>query len=184
MDDKDGLTAWAAIRLLFPEPKPGEPGFDGGFYDYSDLGLADVLWPGYAILDFRTLLQESSWSAMGRRVPVDPPAGRERIQPDLWDFLDIDLDNNSASGGGLEYAGLLFFEAKPEAKKTIKAENGCREWLIEVMQGERKLERQLWGEAEERFPGLSDKAFKRAFREAKGEPTTHESWRKRGPIKS
>ncbi len=119
MDTKDGLTAWQALRQLFPEPGPGEPGFFSDLYDHHD--LEDVLWPGYAITDFRTLLRGGAWFARGRRVPVDPSAGRERIQPDLWDILDIDPDKNSASGGGLEYAGMRFFEKK-KAGKSVRRE--------------------------------------------------------------
>ncbi len=116
MDTKDGLTAWDAIELLFLEPEPEpEPKaksenmiksdqelWSGGTTwvddEYGKRLFLEGLRPSLGSR-FRDLLQEASWYATGRRVPVDPTASRERIKPDLWEFLDIDLNDNTASGG-------------------------------------------------------------------------------------
>ena len=41
--------------------------------------------------------------------------GHEELQPDLWKFLDLDLDGNAASGGDLEYIDLRFYETSKVA---------------------------------------------------------------------
>ncbi len=194
LDTKDGLTAWAALQVLGPVPersdsssklskfkpevRPAPRTWVDAMHDYN------LLWT-LRVSRFTDLLRKGSWHAKGFRAPVEPTARRERIPPEKWEILSIDLDDNSASGGGIEYVGLRFFEAKPGAKKTKKAENQCCEWLVEVMKAKRrKVLSQLKEEAGQKIPGLSDKAFKRAWKFAKDQPTTHESWQPRGPIPS
>ena len=194
MGTKDGLTAWEVIWLLFPESEYGSnqsalalwPGGVAWIDDkYYNKNSGEIVWPGSVMLLFLDLLREGLWYATGRLVPVDPSKGREHLQLDLWDILGIDLDDNTASGGGLEYVGLRFYETKPKAKKTKRAETQCREWLIELMKAERKTTMsQILEEANEKIPGLSDNAFGRAWKFAKDQPTTHKSWQSRGPIKS
>ena len=130
MDTKDGLTAWEALELLFPEPEP-EPEAKSETMIKSDLELwsGGTTWvdaeyderlgfrPNLNVPSFLDLLQEGSWYGTGFRVPVDPTLPRERIKPDLWDILGIDPDNNTASGGGLEYSGLRFYEESPRKRK-------------------------------------------------------------------
>ena len=125
MGTKDGLTAWEVIWLLFPESEYGSnqsalalwPGGVAWIDDkYYNKNSGEIVWPGSVMLLFLDLLREGLWYATGRLVPVDPSKGRERLQPDLWNILGIDLDNNTASGGGLEYTGLQFFEKRKVGK--------------------------------------------------------------------
>ena len=90
----DGLTAWKAIGLLFPETER----------------LAG--YPYEALYSFIGLLREDSWYATGYRVSSVKP---ERILCDLWDILEIHLDSNTASSRVLEYEGLRFFAADAPA---------------------------------------------------------------------
>ena len=90
MGTKDGLTAWKAIELLFPETE------------------RSAVYPWAALYSFIGLLREDSWYATGYRVSSVKP---ERISCDLWDILEIDLDSNTASSRVLEYEGLRFYEA-------------------------------------------------------------------------
>ena len=117
MATKDGLTAWEAIERLFPEPEP-EPELERSGLLKSDLELWSGgttwvdrgMWWINAVSSFQDLLREGSWYAKGARVPVDPTPRLVHIQPSLWDILGLDPDNDTASGGGLEYAGLRFYE--------------------------------------------------------------------------
>ena len=159
MDTKDGLTAWEAIQLLFPEPEPEpeaksetmikpdlEP-WSGGTtwvdHEYDErlresLGPGSAVWPWPAVLSFQGLLLEGSWYGKGFRVPVDPTAGRERIQADLFDILSIDLDDNAAAGGGLEYEGLRFFAADAPAG-SFATKTDLRRAYDRRVESERKL---------------------------------------------
>ncbi|MBF0131160.1 MAG: hypothetical protein HQL75_01060 [Magnetococcales bacterium] len=50
---------------------------------------------------------------------------REPIKPHLWEFLVIDYDKNSASGGGISYNGLRFLvrrELTPDEREEIDQE--------------------------------------------------------------
>ncbi len=73
------------------------------------------------------------------------------------------------------------------AVSLISAETQCRRWLIEELKAPRTKTKVDWqGEVldEEKFPGLSGRAFLRAWANAMKEPTTHHSWHKPGPVGS
>ena len=114
--NKDGLTAWEAIRLWFPEPErdPLKP-FPGGlaYYDMEcDPRLRpEVLW----LVDW---LSDEACYAMGLRTPVEPSKQPEHIPAHLWDILALDPDANTASGGGLEYVRVRFYEGEYERRLT------------------------------------------------------------------
>ena len=68
--------------------------------------------------------------------------------------------------------------------KGALAETQCRKWLFEEMKAPKSKKKTDY-EAEalnERFEGLAGIAFLRAWAAALKEPTTHPSWRKRGPV--
>ncbi len=115
-------------------------------------------------------------------MPVRPDLRAKRIPPYLWKVLRIDADANRATGDGLTYSGLTFYETKPEPKHTVRAEVECGRWLAEKMQSPKETTvEKLFREAEQKFSGLSHGAFKRAVAHAKVANTTHPSWRKSGP---
>ena len=107
----------------------------------------------------------------------------ERIGVSEWRFLELDADEGSAVGGGIEYVGLRFYENKPEAKKTIAAETRCLEHLVKLMKAKKS---QTQGSCRTMaladFKGLSGRGFDRIWLEARDKPTTHPTWLKRGPI--
>ena len=105
---KNGLTAWEALRLLFPEPERDLPPL---FADHP----YDLRWNLPALLE---LLAGGSWYVTGFRTPFDPNKDAERIPAHLWNVLALHLDTNIASGGGLEYHGLRFYEGEYERRLT------------------------------------------------------------------
>ncbi len=110
-------------------------------------------------------------------MPVSPDSRTERIPSNLWNVLRIDPDANQATGGGLTYSALEFYETKPEPKHTVRAEVECGRWLAEKMQSPKETTvEKLFREAEQKFSGLSYRAFKRAVPRAKVANTTHPSW--------
>ena len=67
------------------------------------------------------------------------------------------------------------------------AETQCRKWLIEEFKtprAKRKVDYQEEVLGEEWFDGLSERAFLRAWDEARESDTTDQSWHKRGPVGS
>ncbi len=183
----DGLTAWKALDLLYPE-QPRDPEvrsdaqlFAGGVtwidaeYDRRE-GFEDLS-------EFEGLLEDGTWYATGYRSGSDE---RERIPADLWTVLSISPDGDSALGNDLEYSGLRFCETKAKPISSNKAKQDCLKWLTEELKGER-LRKKTEYEADAldgRFPGLSQRSFRKAWEDAWKLPTTHKSWHKRGPIKS
>ena len=117
MGTKDGLTAWKAIGLLFPETER----------------LAG--YPYEALYSFIGLLREDSWYATGYRVSSVEP---ERILCKLWDILEIDLDSNTASSRVLEYEGLQFFAADAPAV-SFATKTDLRRAYDTRVESERKL---------------------------------------------
>ena len=122
---KDGLTAWEAIRLLSPEPGrdpleffPGDQLFAGAA-TWVDRAYDTRLRPEARLLD---RLADRAWYAMGLRKPFEPNDQPEHIPAHLWDVLDLHLDANVASGGGLEYHGLRFYESEGIVKPPEPAE--------------------------------------------------------------
>ena len=110
---KDGLTAWEAIRLLSSEPgrdplefSPDHQLFAGGV-TYVDREYDTRFRPEARLLD---RLVDRAWYAMGLRLTFEPNDQPEHIPAHLWDVLDLDPDANTASGGGLEYVRLRFYE--------------------------------------------------------------------------
>ena len=115
MGTKDGLTVLEVMRRLYPNRLRRElmaklPSFQGQ-------------------------LREGSWYATGFRVGSDT---RARIKPNPWDILDIDLDDNTASGGGLKYAGLRFF-ADDAPAVSFKTKVETQRAYDEHVEYERKL---------------------------------------------
>ena len=113
----DGLTAWKAIELLFPETE------------------RSAVYPWAALPSFLGLLREDSWYATGYRVSSVKP---ERISCDLWDILEIDLDSNTASSRVLEYEGLRFFAADAPAV-SFATKTDLRRTYDTRVESERKL---------------------------------------------
>ena len=85
---KDGLTAWGALRLLFPEPERDPPPL---FADHP----YDLRWNLPALLE---LLAGGSWYVTGFRTPFDPNKDAEHIPAHLWNVLDLHFNANIASG--------------------------------------------------------------------------------------
>ncbi len=96
MDAEVGLTAWEVMRLLFP--------------NRLRRGVTAE------VPSFRGQLREGSWHATGYCSSPKP----ERIPPNLWDILEIDLDSNTASSRGIEYEGLRFYEKKKVGKSLSR----------------------------------------------------------------
>ncbi len=109
----DGLTAWEAIQLLFPEPEPLKSDLE--LWSGGTTWVDTVWWWTNAVSSFQDLLRKGSWYGKGCRVPVDPTPRHERLHPDLWDILEIHLDSNTASSRVFEYEGLRFFAADAPA---------------------------------------------------------------------
>ena len=163
-ETKDGLTALAAIRLLFPVPDA----------NWMEAEYDKRLGEEWRMSSFKDLLKKGSWHGKGFRVPVDPTARRERIPPEKWDILGIDLDDNSASGSGLKYAGLRFYEKK-KVGKSLSRERVRRAELERFMEkriadlkdaGGRSSARQDEQAARKHFKGHSiPRAWIQVFRE-------------------
>ena len=94
---KHGLTASEAERLL--SLIPGSPGLLAV--------LADGSWYAKGL---RTLTPRPGFSAPGQQIPIDPNRHPEHLPAYLWDVLEIDSDDNTAWGGGLNYICLRFYE--------------------------------------------------------------------------
>ena len=155
-------------------------GFPGGL-SYYDIESDGVVTPGLSgLVDSLT---EGSWYATGYTAPMTSSAVRERIPAHLWEVLKIE-PGGIASGGGLEYAGLRFFEFTPAPLYTGKAGTDCERWLIDMMSRPgRRLKDDVMTDALTQFPGLSETAFRQAWEEARKEPTTRPEWRKTGPLR-
>ena len=98
-----------------------------------------------------------TWHATGRRVPATSPP--EPIPTDLWGFLKIDYEANTASGGGLEYVDLWVQEAEPADAGELDAKDG--DGLGDV--GERRPETEPGPETDvepDRFEAWADEAIK------------------------
>ena len=67
--NKDGLTAWEAIRLLSPEPEHDPLKLFPGGLAYYDMECDPRLRPEALLLDW---LCDGAWYAMGLRKPVEP----------------------------------------------------------------------------------------------------------------
>ncbi len=77
--------------------------------------------------------------------------------------------------------------ARKGRESLASAETDCRKWLIEQLENpktETKMDIEDEVVEDELFYGLSRKAFKRAWRDAIKEPTTHRSWHRPGPVSS
>ena len=191
-DSKDGLTAWAAIRLLFPEPEP-EPIIvpDKGWSENFQLFRPPPreAWPWTAVPLFQDVLEKGSWHATGRVEPITPTSNRERIPADLWDILDLNPDEGTASAAGLKYIGLRFFESVRVRATTppLNAERACHIWLVDLMATSEKAkvkDAYRADASDELFgPRLTDSAFRRAWKAAIDNPRTRASWKKPGPPK-
>ena len=126
--EKRGLTAREAIKHLTP-PLTRE---DREQIDRvnSDFGLwsggttwvdaeynekyGEVFAGPQPLLD---KLANGAWYARGYREPVEPSSKEERVQVKLWRVLNLDVEANTASGGGLKYVGLLFYEGHRDGTK-------------------------------------------------------------------
>ena len=90
----------------------GVEAYSGGFTAIDaqyDERLWAVLHPGEsALLD---ALIRGSWYAKGFTVPVSDPPQRVRVPRQFWDFLSLNFDEGTASGGRREYVGLRFYES-------------------------------------------------------------------------
>ena len=168
-----GYRFWEAMKLISGAP------FPGGLSPWND-GSEDG--------PLRHRLVNGDWHATGRRVRGQgkDPSKRDVIPADDWEVLRINPDMDSAAGGSVEFVGMRFHPGAPSApvKPTAKAESDCRKWLIETLKRPRTVTKEdLKAQAmNESFPGLSGKAFDRAWKSARSEPTTHDSWR-RGPVR-
>ena len=187
MATKDGLTAWEAIQRLFPEPEPEHMiKSDIQLWAGGHTWVDTEMWWTNAVLSFQDLLRNDSWYAKGCRVPVDPTPRSKRIHPDLWDILVIDPDNNTASGGGLEFAGLRFYEKK-KVETSISREPVRRADLRRFMEqriahlkeaGDRSNAREDETAARKHF---KDRSVSRAWiKELRDEFDVPENWSTRG----
>ena len=72
-------------------------------------------------------------------------------------------------------------------ESLASAETDCRKYLIEYLKNpktEKKTDIEDDVVEDQLFYRLSRKAFKRAWKDAKGAPTTHPSWHRPGPVSS
>ena len=176
--DDDGLTAREFFnQLLLPD-------FPGGLKDPKWLSLQPqraAFWRLTA--DGFKRLKAGDWYGEGILLPRQSGSKPERIEARLWDALNIHLYNGTVYGHSIEYAGVLFYENRPEPKKTIAGEFSCQKYLVDLMKAKKLQSKPDYRTtALEEFPGLSRKGFDRAWDEALAERTTHHSWRKPGPI--
>ena len=162
LDTGEGLTG----RQLFMSMLPKE----GGHLDRSRPRVM-------------ALLRSGELYGEGYLAPVDPDGrGRARVPARLWDVLDVHLLDDGASGGGLEYASVLFFKAALTG--TAKAVYDARLALIDIMMCEKRDTKDLcFDRAEELDNKLTRRGFDSAWSAALAEPTTHASWHRPGPTK-
>ena len=156
-------------------------GYPGGLTYYDELdphGVGPLLYR----------LSDGAWHATGRREHGvnAPPAKREVIPTDWWEFLIPEADSDSATGGGMKFCAIRIHRGSPStpAKKTIAAETGCLQWLTDVMAKTEKTKTKdgYRDEATNRFEGrLAGKAFTRAWAAAVETTPAGSTWRKRGP---
>ena len=158
-----GYRYWEAMKLISGAP------FPGGLSPWNDGSEGGAL---------RHRLVNGDWHMSGYRVGKNPPT-RENVLAHYSEFLKIDPDNDTAAGGGFEFVGVRFHPGAPPApvKPTAKAESDCRKWLIGTLKRPRtKTKEDLKAQAmNESFPGLSGKAFDRAWKSANSEPTITQS---------
>ncbi len=192
----EGLRTWKALELAtWDAPIAHDGGFEavntfpGGlsYYDPSVTARGRRGPRGVRPLIDRAIAGD--WHATGRRKIGDGrrPSKPDVISPDTWEYLILDVDTDSASGGGLELVGLRWHLCPPpeREKKTIVAKKECIGWLFEIMKHPRTTTvPQLQSEAQHKFPNLSARTFRRALSEVKGKNTIHPSWRKSGPLSS
>ena len=153
---------WQALKQL-----PSSFVFPGGLVhiDPDSGGRSDIQ-------ELITLAVYGNWHATGRRKKGDgmSPSKPEVIPPDSWEYLILDIDTGTASGGGIEFVGLRWCNSPPPQpiKMTSAAENTCVDWLIEKMKQPRNATTdKLQDEAVIKFNNLSNKAFRRALAAAK-----------------
>ena len=172
MSDDDGLTAREFLEQFVP------------LYERASL-FPGPQRPEWYRPHALKALRSGEWYATGFLLPLKPPGDLVRIEASLWPALDFHLYDGTVFGSGIEYSGVRFFEHKPEPKKTIADESACLKHLVELMKNRKRLEKEKCRTAAlEEFKGLSGKGFDRAWIEAAAKPTTHPSWRKRGPVES
>ncbi len=192
----DGYRTWEVLKQLGIGFNDGTFNaihtFPGGL-SYYDVETA--YFDAYDPTDVRRVQPlidralSGDWHATGRRKVGDDklPLKREVIRSEFWEFLQVDVIADSASGGGIEFVGLRWHLCPPpeREKKTIVAKKECIGWLFEIMKHPRTTTvPQLQSEAQHKFPDLSARTFRRALSEVKGKNTIHPSWRKSGPLSS
>ena len=119
--NKRGLTAWGAVRQLLLEAemeiKPDRDLRSGG-----TTWVDTEYYKKYGLLQLLDWVADGTWYAKGRRTPLDPNKQDEHIPKHLWavGLLKMYPDDNTVSGGGLEYIRVLYYEGehKPVVMKA------------------------------------------------------------------
>jgi hypothetical protein len=104
---EEGLTAWQLLYKLW----------GGTIPDEATLKLRTAAHPPE---EYWERVLRRAYTVLKNRLYVGwgylpGSEERERIPPDLWGRLHIDLSGNMAAGGGFEFYDLRFYEAKPAA---------------------------------------------------------------------
>ena len=110
----------------------------------------------------------------------DCPVANDEIEP------EGECDDNGQLQDFPPRRRLDLERCKNLSAQDNEAKQDCLKWLTEELKGER-LRKKTEYEADAldgRFSGLSQRSFRKAWKDAWKLPTTHKSWHKRGPIKS
>ena len=171
--DEDGLTAWEALAKLWGGKIPDEK-------EVTPFMMPGDDYKAYVARRLFRALAKSFYRGTGYRAPA---TDRGDIPRDYWSFLDIDPDASIASGAGVQFHGLRFFENKPKPKSSSTTKQACLKWLTEEMKGPRTQYKPEYETValDVRYPGLNPRAFRSAWEEAWKQPGRHKSW-KPGPI--
>ena len=180
--DGDGLTAREFFNQLLL------PNFPGGFEDpkWRSLRTQRAAF-NRLTADGIKRLKAGDWYGEGILLPRQSGSKPERIEARLWDALNIHLYDGTVFGHSIEYAGVRFYEAKPEPRTSMARREGarrdCFKWLRKEMMGERHQYKDdyLTEALDGRFPALTETAFRDIWKEA-ARLKKHSSW-KPGPRK-
>ena len=135
MSSDAGLTAREFFnQLLLPD-------FPGGFEDpkWRSLRTQGVAFNKLTACGIKRL-KAGDWYGEGILLPRQSGSKSERIEARLWDALNIHLYDGTVFGHSIEYAGVLFYKAKPEPKKTgakvprkAASSKDVEKWLRSIM---------------------------------------------------
>lgn len=113
-------------------------------------------------------LKQGTMKAEGIDPQADPARGPLPIHSRMWDVLDLDCLDSTASAPGRKFLAVRVWPADGARTLRAKAAKECEAWILARSQEEGPLptKPEFLEEALRRAPGLSQRAFNQAWQRA------------------